>query len=194
MRTLPLWFVVLAACSAYDSDLGPTPFLCGEAEPRCPDDYTCQDDITTGQQVCVGGGGSLNNDFDCTDDSQFEPNNMLDVASPTTIDAMDTFSQGNLSICPANDKDLFAMTLTSPASTVELVIEFQANGATLAGAILNAGGVPIVTATADASDPYKARATVSNLPAGTYYAQVAASIGGVLTLNNYNVSLTASGQ
>ena len=48
------WLVLLvAACSPYDPNLPPEPFLCGPSEPKCPDGYTCQ---TVGTQlVCTTG-------------------------------------------------------------------------------------------------------------------------------------------
>ena len=39
MRTYAL--ALLAACSPYDPTLPAQPFLCGSAEPKCPDGYTC---------------------------------------------------------------------------------------------------------------------------------------------------------
>jgi hypothetical protein len=36
-----LWLFALAACTPYDPSLPPTPFLCGDQEPRCPEGYTC---------------------------------------------------------------------------------------------------------------------------------------------------------
>ncbi len=193
MRALAFLALALAACSAYDDNLGPTPYLCGETDPPCPDGYACQDDITTGERVCVGGGGSLSNDFDCADDSQLEPNNMLDVATATPLDGVKTFAQEGLAICPANDKDLFAITIATQNENIELVAEFQANGAELVGAILNAGGIPIATAKPVDGEPTKIRAFAQNLPAGKYYAQVAAGVSGTLTLNNYQIDLAISG-
>jgi hypothetical protein len=196
MRTLTLSLLAattLVACDAYDTDLGPTPYLCGPTEPKCPDGYSCQDDITTGEQVCVANGGMLSNNFDCADDSATEPNNALDAATATTIDTMKTFSQDNLAICPAGDKDLFALTVSTQNENVELVVDFQNNGATLVGAILNAGGIPIATAAPVTGEPFKIRAFAQNLPTGQYYAQVAAAVSGTLTVNNYKIALTVTG-
>lgn len=193
MRALGFLVITLAACSAYDDNIGPTPYLCGETEPPCPEGYTCQDDITTGEQVCVGGGGSLSHDFDCADDSASEPNNMLDVATATSLDGMKTFAKEGLAICPANDKDLFTITIATQNEKIELIAEFQANGAALVGAILNAGGIPIATSAPVSGEPTKIRAFAQNLPAGQYYAQVAAGVGAALTLNNYKLDLVVSG-
>ncbi len=192
---LPLLLVVVSvgACSAYDEDIGPTPYLCGETDPPCPEGYACQDDITTGERVCVGNGGMLSNDFDCDDDSAVEPNNMLDVAIDTGLDGMKMYERDGLAICPAGDKDLFAITITTANEDIELLASFQANGAPLAGAILNAGGIPIATASPVSGETLRIRAFAQNLPPGKYYAQIAASVGSVVTLNNYSTQVTVSG-
>lgn len=190
---LALAILGTAACSAYDEDIGPTPYLCSDsADPPCPEGYACQDDITTGERVCVGQGGMLSSNFDCADDSSVEPNNMLDVAVATGLDAMKTYAKDGLSICPAGDKDVFAITISAQNKSITLEAEFTANGATLVASILNAGGIPIETSQPVSGEPTKIRAVVANLPAGQYYAQVAASVGGALTLNNYKVSLDIS--
>lgn len=192
MRALAL-VLMFGACSAYDTDLGPTPYLCGETAPECPEGYACQDDITTGQRVCVGIGGTLSNEFECVDDSASEPNNMLDVATMTPLDGEKTFEQNNLAICPAGDKDLFEITITTQNENIELIAEFQANGATLVGAILNAGGIPIATSAPVAGGSTKIRAFAQNLPTGTYYAQIAASVGATVNVNNYQITINITG-
>lgn len=188
-----LAIALVTACSAYDTDLGPTPYLCGETEPRCPDGYACQDDITTGEQVCVGGGGMLSSDFDCADDSASEPNNALDVATATPVDGEKTFAKDGLAVCPAGDKDLFALTVGTLNEDVELIVEYQSDGANLVGAILNAGGIPIATTAPVTGNPYKVRAFAQNLTPGQYYVQVAAAVSGTLTLNNYKLSIAVTG-
>ncbi len=57
IRELVFGSVAFAACSSYSPDLGSEPFLCGSAEPRCPDGYTC---VTTGPgaPICSDGSGS----------------------------------------------------------------------------------------------------------------------------------------
>jgi len=47
-----LWLVALAACTPYDPSLPPTPFLCGDQEPRCPEGYTCVTDRND-RMVCL---------------------------------------------------------------------------------------------------------------------------------------------
>src|SRR3954467_6417067 len=51
------WLVLLlAACSPYDPSLPPQPFLCGSAEPKCPDGYTCMGTVCTTTAVLPDGG------------------------------------------------------------------------------------------------------------------------------------------
>lgn len=189
MRTLLALLVLTVGCSAYDEDLGPLPYRCNADEPRCPDGYSCQNDITTGEDVCVGNGSTLSGDFTCADDGDIEPNNMLAEATNSGVDGTTTFSKDGLAICPAGDRDLFSITLSAQAS-IEIVVDYQADGAELAAALLNAGGVPIANSTPVEGSSHQVRAVSANLPAGQYYAQVAATIGGTLTLNNYKVSIT----
>jgi hypothetical protein len=44
--------IALAACTPYDPSLPPTPFLCGDQEPRCPEGYTCVTDRND-RMVCL---------------------------------------------------------------------------------------------------------------------------------------------
>lgn len=189
MRILLSLLLLTGACAAYNEDLGPLPYRCNAEEPRCPDGYSCQNDITTGEDVCVSNGSTIGGDFECADDSASEPNNMVAEATATGVDGNSTFSKDGLSICPAGDKDLFALTLSSQTS-VEIIVDFQADGAVLAAALLNAGGIPIVNSAPVDGETHVVRAASANLPAGQYYAQVAATLGGTLTLNNYRVSIT----
>jgi hypothetical protein len=189
MRPLLALLIFTGACAAYREDIGPLPYRCSPDEPRCPDGYNCQNDITTGEDVCVGNGSTVGGDFQCADDSATEPNNMLAEATATGVDGTATFSKDGLAICPAGDRDLFAITLSAQTS-VEILVDYQADGAELATALLNAGGVPIANSAPVSGETHQVRAVSSNLPAGQYYAQVAATIGGTLTLNNYKVSIT----
>jgi hypothetical protein len=191
-----LLFTVLAltgfgACDAYDTDLGPTPYLCGETAPRCPDGYGCQTDGLTGEEICVGDDESLSQDFSCADDSANEPNNALEEAIATPVDGtMATFSVTGQSVCPAGDRDLFAITISQMNSTIELVIEYEAGGAELQLALLNAGGVPI--STGKSVSEMKLRAAAQNLPVGTYYASISAPVMETISVNNYSLSITAT--
>src|SRR5882672_12272564 len=136
MRALVL-VTLLAACSAYDENLGPAPFLCGPSEPRCPAGYECRHDAASNEDVC----GKLPA-FACADDSAFEPNDTPATASTTPVDAMTGFTQPGLAICPTGDVDTFAIDLGAMGRNVALTVAFDARGAVLRGAILNQGGVP----------------------------------------------------
>jgi hypothetical protein len=188
MRLALLLPLALAACDAYDTDLGPTPFLCGETAPRCPDGYGCQTDGLTGEEICVGNDDSLSQDFNCADDSANEPNNGLEEATPA--DPMKAFSVEGQSVCPAGDRDLFAISISEMNSAIELVIDFEAGGAELQLALLNAGGVPI--STGKTVSEMKLRAAAQNLPVGTYYASISAPVMETISVNNYTLAVTVS--
>jgi hypothetical protein len=179
----------LTACDAYDEDLGPTPFFCDEVTMECPDGYRCQTDGLTNENICVANGESLSVDFDCDDDSANEPNNMLEEGTVVPAD-MKSFSAGGQAVCPAGDRDLFAITVGTMNSSIELVADYEAGGAVLQMALLNAGGVPISTAT-EISE-MKLRAAAQNLPVGTYYASVSAPVMETISVNNYELAITVA--
>jgi hypothetical protein len=182
-----LLLAALAACDGYDEDLGPTPFLCGP-EDACPSGYTCTDDPANDRKVCVGDGDSINGNFECNDDSAFEPNDMLAMAEPT--DATKSFDR--LSICPVGDRDLFAVMISSAGANLEADVTFQANGSVLRAAILNTGGVPIAEAAVLDGAPMTLHVIEPELPAGLYYVQVTAEPDAP-AVNNYALSIEVVG-
>lgn len=181
MRALLLGLVTAAlvpACAAYDHDLGGTPFLCGQGEPRCPADYRCEEDPSTGDEVCVAAGSQVGM-VQCADDSVLEPNETLAKATVASV----SFQREGLAICPATDKDTFAITV-SGAGKIELAVTFE-RGAALRATLLNTGGVPLSAAALDeATRTLHATADVPR--AGTYYAQVSSASG---LSNNYQITL-----
>lgn len=189
MRKLLLAALLVAGCDAYDENLGPAPFFCGEAEPRCPNGYSCMEDPSSGNEVCIPNDDSFDQNFDCNDDSDSEPNDTIPEAAMTTIDAMMSFSVDKRAICPANDKDNYVFTVAGTSENIELNVTSDANGAALYAAVLNTGGVPIAEATATAAEPTKLHAVARNLPAGTYYAHVEGKPTGSLAVNNYKLTL-----
>lgn len=191
MRRVLLLVVVLAGCDAYDTDLGATPFLCGDDTPRCPDGYSCMTDGLTGKDVCVSASGELGTDFNCADDSANEPNNELDQATSTGIDAAATFTAENQSVCPAGDRDLFAIQLTAVVTNVDVEISFDTGGADLQMALTNAGAVPISVGMGDAG-ARMLHAGAKNLPAGMYYVSVSAPVSDTISVNNYKLTVTTS--
>jgi hypothetical protein len=182
---------LVAACDAYDRDLGPAPYLCGNTAPRCPMDYACMTDGITGHEVCVRDDSELSTELECADDSELEPNNVLDEASPSSIDSTKTFSASALAICPAGDRDLFEIAVSTEGTNVEMTVEYDAAGASLQAALLNAGGVPIATAEPVTNAPRTLHATAS-LPIGTYYASITAPVTETISVNNYQLSITAT--
>jgi hypothetical protein len=188
MRTIVLLLAVTAACDAYDEDLGPSPYLCGNDEPRCPQGYTCTDDPASGTEVCLRSDQAIG-DVDCNDDSQYEPNNMLAEAKPIPVDMMRMYSLDQLAVCPGGDKDLFAITLATSNENVELFVIYDAGGTPLRGQLLNSGGIPVATATQVTGTPGTLRAYAQNLPGGMYFAQVSAAS----SINNYKLTLNVTG-
>lgn len=189
---LSLLLAPVAACSAYDTDYGPTPFLCGPNEPRCPEGYSCQTDPGNGTEVCVENGGSVSGSFNCADDSTTEPNNDLAGANDSGVDGMKSVTIDGRSICPAGDKDTFAINIGTQNEDLELIVTFDMAGGALRAALLNTGGVPIQTATPNGSDT-SIRAASQNLPTGVYYAQVYGPAGGDLQVNNYKLQINVTG-
>jgi hypothetical protein len=177
-----------AACSPYDGDLGPTPFLCGPAEPRCPEDYECVQDPNTGAEVCTAT-GPIASDVDCADDSALEPNDSIQTASITVADQVRTLVLDSLAICPGNDRDTFAVALGTPNENLELIIEYASEGATVRGALLNANGISITSAQPVEGQARTLRGYAQNLPVATYYVEVAGPIAGGPATNNYKLTL-----
>ena len=192
MRALLAIAILLAACDAYDEDLGPAPFYCGTDEPACPTGYDCVDDPSNGTKVCVASDDSISNTFDCDDDSDTEPNNMLAEATSSGLDGTKTYSIDNRAICPAGDKDVYAVMIATSGENVETTITY-AGGAVLSGGILNTGGVTVAEAL-PTSESKMLRGYARNLPTGLYYVQVFAPPGaGSLAVNNYKLSIAITG-
>lgn len=189
----------LAACSPYDPDLGPSPFLCGPADqnPRCPDGYTCMMSGSGGAEYCLASGGTVPVDGStlmCADDSSLEPNNSIQQAWVTPVDnPKKTFPLTGLSICPAGDKDDYSITITTANENLEVLIEYDAAGADLQGSILNAGGQAIANASPVSGMQGMRRAYTPNLPVGTYYASVFGPMSGSLTTGNYKLTINITG-
>ena len=189
MRTItiaPLLVVAATAfataCSPYSPDLGATPFLCGNADPKCPDGYACMPD-GTGKNVCVQSGGSTPDGGSCTDPN-LEPNDTIAQAYQLPIDGggtKHTFKFASLNICPAGDKDTYGITLSSD-TVIEAVLSFGGSGA-LTAQILGSGGSTLATSSPNGTTG--ARVYVASLSAGQYYVQVGAAAG---ITNTYNIT------
>src|SRR5262245_33250266 len=124
-----LLFIALAssitACSPYDPDLGPAPFLCGPMEqtPRCPDGYTCM--AGSGAEYCLSTDGVVPadaNNLNCADDSALEPNDSIAQAFQTPVATQkNNLVFAGLAICPANDKDDYSITITTANQNLEVL-------------------------------------------------------------------------
>lgn len=200
MRTLLLLSLTAAAsaCTPYSPDLGAAPFKCGPVEqsPRCPDGYTCiPGQGSNAPEVCVenGGNGMIpdSNTGTCADDRTLEPNDTTATAWITPVDSTKSFPLSALAICPAGDKDNYSLMITTMGENLEMIVEFEAGGAELQGAILNSGGIAIANATTTTANIK--RAYTPNLPTGIYYVQVQGPAGGSLTTNNYKLNINVTG-
>ncbi|NVB81186.1 MAG: hypothetical protein HOV81_22510 [Kofleriaceae bacterium] len=196
MRSLiSLAFVLpaFAACSPYNPELGPVPFLCGQEEPRCPDGYTCEDG--SNGAYCLAPNGVIPPDaveFECHDDQNLEPNNDCSMAFQVPVKPSITFA--GLAICPKNDKDTYAVTVTANQN-LEAIIEFEDGGAAISGSIMNntTACTPIMNASPVTGMPRVVRAYTPNLPAGTYYVQAYGPPTGALQVNNYKLTINVTG-
>lgn len=198
MRSFSLFFVLglFGACSPYDPDLGSAPFLCGDAEPRCPEGYTCQS-MTNGTattDVCVAPGVTALPDAgrgNCADDSTLEPNDSTMTAFQTPVATQkNSLMFAGLAICPAMDVDNYGITITVEKQNLEMIIEYDAAGTDLQGAILGPNGTPIANAAAMTGVSGSRRAYAPNLPVGNYYAKVFGPGSGT---NNYKLTVNVTG-
>ena len=196
MRAFALLLVAAAACSPYSPDLGPSPFLCGSAAPLCPDGYTCNMAAAAGG-VCEKQGGSGvpvdGTPSNCQDDSSLEPNNSISQAWQTPVDTRKSFPLTMLAICPAGDKDTYAMSITVQGENIEVLIDYDTAGAPLSGAILNTSGNAVANAMPITGSDGHMRAYLANAPVGTYYASVFGPVSGAQTTNNYNLTINITG-
>lgn len=199
MRSL-LFFALasaIIACSPYDPELGPSPFLCGPADqaPRCPDGYTCQ--MMGTAEYCLAPSGTIPvdaNNLNCDDDSQLEPNNSIQEAFQTPVATQkNTLTFAGLSICPMGDKDNYAITITTATQNLEMIIEYDTAGADLQGSILASNGTPLANASPVTDMPGVRKAYVPNASVGTYYAAVFGPSMGTLTTNNYKLTINVTG-
>jgi hypothetical protein len=163
MRPIVL-FALIAGCSGYDPDLGPTPFLCGDDDPRCPSGYEC---TTIGaRDVCVAG------------DNTFE-------TAYTTSAFTAPIEYGPVEICPVGDKDHWRVRFPAGAMKALRVSVTWDGGTAPTGAILGAGGNPLTNLTSSGSNVISGCA--ANLPAGDYAARVEAT-----AKMTYNIALSVT--
>jgi hypothetical protein len=187
MRNLA--FILLGACSAYDPNLGATPFLCGDTDPKCPDGYSCNAD-STGRMVCEKGGGTVDGSMkgNCSDDSMLEPNDTIMQAwqSPVATARMN-ISLTSLAICPGTDKDNYKVDITAEGQNLEVILTYDP-GSALTASLLNGSGTSIVDGSPMGMNQVSAYA--ANLPVGSYYAQI---FSATMMENNYRIDINVTG-
>jgi hypothetical protein len=186
MKTIAGFLLVLGACTPFAPDLDDTPYLCGDSEPRCPDGYRC---VEGSPSVCVSDNGEPpDNSFNCKDDSALEGNNRNDDIAHAFVTPVDTpktdFPLTDLAICPAGDRDTYAINLTMTNKGIKVTTSW-AGGEPVTAVIMNSGGATIAPAMPDGGTASKACAT--NLPPQTYYVQASAAAS---AQNNYNLTIT----
>jgi len=160
MRSFILITILAATgCAAYDPSLPPTAFTCGDADPKCPDGYACQNN------VCVAGGSSVDGggDFQCADQPAFEPNDTTATAYMTNVGTTQMITFGPISICPEADKDHFKV-VTSALANLEVVTSWD-DGTPVANAILGMAGNTVASGASTSATSNRACAV--GLAAGT---------------------------
>jgi hypothetical protein len=115
------------------------------------------------------------------------------MAWQTPVDQTKNFPLAGLAICPTGDKDTYAITIRTANENLEMIIEYETDGAPLQGSILNSGGVSIQNTSPVAGAGNKARAYAANLPTSVYYVQVYGPNSGGLTTNNYKLDINVTG-
>jgi len=171
-------FLAATGCAAYDPSLPPTAFTCGDVEPKCPDGYSCQNN------VCVSGGDSVDGggDFVCADQPAFEPNDTTAAAYMTNVGTTQMITFGPISICPESDKDHFKI-VTSALANLEVVTSWD-DGTPVANSILGMAGNTVATGASTSATSNRACAV--GLAAGTYFALAQSSNN---VKNNYRMSI-----
>ncbi len=124
--------------------------------------------------------------FPCNNDSATEPNNSVATAyalpSPLTPNP---FTLSSLAICPDTDKDFFSVVLMASSQELKADVTYDASGAPLSGAVLNAGGTPIKIMTPLVGSPDTIEGDLGSLPAGMYFVAIYSSSG----VNNYSLTV-----
>jgi hypothetical protein len=144
------------------------------------------------QEYCLAMGGTVpvdSNGFACADDSNLEPNDTNPFDTSVAVQKS-TITFAGLAICPAGDKDMYTVTITTANQNLEVLMEYDPAAADLSGAILNSGRTPI--ANASPTEAGKRRAYTPNLPTGIYYVSITGPMTG-LTMNNYKMTINVTG-
>ena len=188
-RIAPLIAVAAVGCSPYDPELGAHPFLCANTRPRCPDGYVCvpgagSAEICALPEAGTDGGTTGDSGLQCGVDSDREPNESIDLATPIT----DTSGAAPLDavLCPETDVDVYQLTVDTTGESVRVDVNYDSGNGGLQIDLLNSTGLVIRSATRVGNDPDHLRVDFANLAAGTYFARVESMPPGFRT--NYQVT------
>ena len=188
MRSYLLFLLV--ACNGYSPNLPAAPFLCGSGTPACPEGYNCMADGSNGRMVCVLPNMQVPDAPNtCANDSNLEPNDSIAQAYQTPIDGVmrTTIPYTGLAICPAGDKDTYAINLAAQTS-IEAVVTYDEGGAPLQVTILSAAGSPLANGSPTGTQD-QIRAYINMLNVGSYYVQVCGPASGGMLTNNYSLKI-----
>ncbi len=194
MRSLSIVIAgaLFTACSPYSPELGVAPFLCAAEEPRCPENYTCQDD-GTGRMVCLSENGGVIIDAPmvgpaCADDSLIEGmtrNDTIQSAYATPVaGSRKEITLSGLALCPEGDKDTYQVTILEMMGQNLTATTQWESGKPVEVSILGSGGAVLKAGIEDGERGRKAY--IATLPQGTYYVQVSAQ---ATVRNNYRLTI-----
>lgn len=180
---------LLAACGG-----GGSASQDGTIGGHCYPNGTCNVSLTCSGGICVATGidAAARADalpsvdaFFC-DNDPLEPNDSLSAAYHTPVALVQSsVTLTGLSICPVGDKDVYQIDIAQTGQNFAASATFS-SGAALSVSLLNAAGTAIASPTTSGS---VVTASVANVPAGTYYAEVYSSTGE----NNYQLFVVATG-
>lgn len=192
MRAVTVALVLFG--SACGGDDGPSRET-GELGGVCYPNGTCNVTLYCSAGICVTGDGGMGDGGadaptnNCADDSALEPNDTTSTAFDTGVaGTMTSISFAALAICPAGDKDLWEVNISSMSDVVGTIV-YESPTPALTVSILNAGGTAVLVAGAPTGTPLQVRATGSNFPPGKYFIQVS---GPGAAVNNYTLQVSAN--
>lgn len=126
MKALLATALLVLACNPYDPNLGPSPFLCGTDEPRCPDGYTPVDVSAVRCQCQLAPSLPDAGAAYICDGDVFEPNDDYRAPTVTHVGQNSTDNFSNIAICPAGDLDNFGLTVPVAGTLIQATVTFDA--------------------------------------------------------------------
>jgi hypothetical protein len=164
---------LLGACDPYDPRLGDKPFLCGLEAPRCPDGYTPVD-LNPSRCECQlhppePDAGAT---YACVADPD-ERNETPGQATPTRLD-LNPIDSFNVSVCPADDVDLYEIPVAQASSIIILTVTYDSGRRLPDLDLLDRGGVSLHP-TIETPSAMQIKTSYLAPSVGRYYARVAAN-------------------